>query len=991
MMIMKDFRKALSNQSQLSFYNRQGGIVTYTIEREIGRGSSCIVYDASYETNAGDRKLVRLKECYPYKLDIHRLDDGSLQASKECQDEFKVYQEKMMEDFLLSNRLFETEGLNDSITNFIDIYEGNQTRYVISTYLKTNTLANYQPKSLKSCIHIVLQVAKAIQKIHEAGYLYLDTKPDNILIVEGEYERIHLFDFDSLIPLSHLEYSEPLRISYSHGYAPIELKLGDHHHLGYYSDVYSVGALLFYLMFQRTPTALDCEEHHTYPYEQIHDELIYPQKLYDEFLQFFQHTLVDYYLDRYPTMQQVIQQLEQIYLYADETHEYLLSTPMMMPSLCLGREQELKQLQEWIHQEEPFYYIYGMGGIGKSTFIKTFCQKHKQDFDQILYLYFEHSLKQMIIRDDYIHLSTIQRESQESSDDYYERKKLKLKQYLQKHKVLIVIDQYEFQASNEWSEFIQLGWKVIMISREQPPILFHHQMEIKPLQKLEDCQKIFACAFGRELKEEESKWIQQLQGHPLLIELCGKQYANHPEVFHPMMNHHVLLQQKDKIWFHKDQHLYHDDMQQILKTLFDEQQLQESQRIILKLIWLYGRNEIPLSYFMQLYEKITLSDLYELHRLGWIHYDQGYISMHPLIQEVVQQYEWSQEGIHQYERFIQQMKKQLDKIPLVYLPYLEGFPNKLTPKMKQQSYIELLEQYSKVEKKELSIWMIDEIYQLRSYAKHHPSLSLYILYQYYIEYYLEQHDNVKSKEFIEQVKPRTFVKADPISKAHYHFLWVAYYDARNDIYDPFLYLKHLDQCMFYLKYSKHSQKDAFMMSCYSTKINMYVRSGLGSVSQVKKLIHQYHTLLKKGNCNIEDRFGYYISLAWYYCEVEQNQKNMEICIQKAYAYAIKCFPSQLDIVDMIYIPTAQMMLDLQQYTSAILWLKKGIQLLQEKIHIAPFHRKIHDMHQYMIDVYIEMGHIQQAKQLLAFYDQDIKDYPMILKDEMDIYVRQQLD
>ena len=120
---MKDFRKALSNQSQLSFYNRQGGIVTYTIEREIGRGSSCIVYDASYETNAGDRKLVRLKECYPYKLDIHRLEDGSLQATKECEEEFKIYQEKMIEDFLLSNRLFETEGLNDSITNFIDIYD----------------------------------------------------------------------------------------------------------------------------------------------------------------------------------------------------------------------------------------------------------------------------------------------------------------------------------------------------------------------------------------------------------------------------------------------------------------------------------------------------------------------------------------------------------------------------------------------------------------------------------------------------------------------------------------------------------------------------------------------------------------------------------------------------------------------------------------------------------------------------------------------------
>ena len=40
------------------------GYTEYTIACEIGRGGSCIVYDASYTDNLGNFKLVRIKECY---------------------------------------------------------------------------------------------------------------------------------------------------------------------------------------------------------------------------------------------------------------------------------------------------------------------------------------------------------------------------------------------------------------------------------------------------------------------------------------------------------------------------------------------------------------------------------------------------------------------------------------------------------------------------------------------------------------------------------------------------------------------------------------------------------------------------------------------------------------------------------------------------------------------------------------------------------------
>lgn len=59
-----DSRIALAANTQLHFQNKEGGAVRYTIIKEIGRGGSCIVYDATYETNTGDLKYVRIKECF---------------------------------------------------------------------------------------------------------------------------------------------------------------------------------------------------------------------------------------------------------------------------------------------------------------------------------------------------------------------------------------------------------------------------------------------------------------------------------------------------------------------------------------------------------------------------------------------------------------------------------------------------------------------------------------------------------------------------------------------------------------------------------------------------------------------------------------------------------------------------------------------------------------------------------------------------------------
>ena len=107
----------------------------------------------------------------------------------------------------------------------------------MSTYSPEFTLATYRPENLRVCVTLVKQVAQIIKRIHNEGYLYLDTKPDNVLVLDSYATRVQLFDLDSLIPMdSKLQntFVDPrnVRVSFSKGFSAIELQMGKVKKLG---------------------------------------------------------------------------------------------------------------------------------------------------------------------------------------------------------------------------------------------------------------------------------------------------------------------------------------------------------------------------------------------------------------------------------------------------------------------------------------------------------------------------------------------------------------------------------------------------------------------------------------------------------------------------------------------------------------------------------------------------------------------------------------
>lgn len=651
-----DYRTALQTRTRLCFSGKNDEKIYYTIVREIGRGSSCIVYEVEHETTTGDTKLYRLKEFYPYKLHIKRDNSGRLMPEEAERLLYEEMKDKMREDFKIANKLFYSEGTIGMLTDQLNVYDYNDTTYVVSAFSAEKTLLAYKPISIKECLSLVKQVAYIVEKVHRQGYLYLDMKPQNVLVLEGYQSRVQLFDFDSLISLkdirekSNSNYSD-LKFSYSKGFAAVELQTAKIKRIGYQTDIFAVGALLYYLLFGYVPTAPDCESDATYQF----DEMRYSSKKCDDQLfnvlaDFFHNTLANYYLDRYECMNDVLDKLVVLELLADENKPRIYSTRFPYTTYVVGREKEFKKIDEFISDSEQHcMYVTGMGGIGKSTLIRGYMQKRKHIFDTVLYMQFEGSMETTIANDNNVHINTLKNSENEiSKDRYFDKKVRKIRELVEGKKALIVIDNFGGAIDKDTLKVLQIGCKVIIVSRNKPDYRNGTELCVEAISDKATLQRIFERHMGKPIGLPEriifENIVDKIQGHTLVLELIAKQVANShislSEANALVDEHGFSGMAPEKIDYEKDGLTGRTTIGNIIDALFEANKLSEDKRMLLKTFSLVGLDGIDVKWYQDILKLKSLDNINEAVADGWLNLNGNILTMHSVIQEAIHRWEW---------------------------------------------------------------------------------------------------------------------------------------------------------------------------------------------------------------------------------------------------------------------------------------------------------------------------------------------------------------
>ncbi len=218
----------------------------YIIQSVLGDGGFGITYLAK---DTGLNALVAIKEYLPNEFAV-RENDYTVQAKSPQDIEYFTWGLKR---FLKEARIL-AEFKHYNIVRVLRFFKAHQTAYIVMEYEQGQSLAKVfkrnQTATEAQLMKILLPLLNALETVHQAGYLHRDIKPDNIYLRQKDNSPV-LLDFGAARYVVGC-HTQHLTSMITVGYAPFEQYTGESHH-GTWSDIYSLGAVLYRLINGKTP------------------------------------------------------------------------------------------------------------------------------------------------------------------------------------------------------------------------------------------------------------------------------------------------------------------------------------------------------------------------------------------------------------------------------------------------------------------------------------------------------------------------------------------------------------------------------------------------------------------------------------------------------------------------------------------------------------------------------------------------------------------
>jgi len=230
----------------------------YRIEKEIGHGGFGITYLARcYEKIQGAMGItsgyymIVIKEFFWSRYCSRDANGYSVSiSSTEGQMLMAQFKKKLQKEGEIISKLS-----HPNIVGILDIFEENNTAYLVMQYVEGESLGDIIRKKGKLDESVALQyigqICSALTEIHNQRILHLDIKPSNILIDEENHVKIIDFGISKQYDETESETSNT-PIGVSPGYSPIE-QYGTLHSFLPPTDIYAAGATLYKMLTGQTP------------------------------------------------------------------------------------------------------------------------------------------------------------------------------------------------------------------------------------------------------------------------------------------------------------------------------------------------------------------------------------------------------------------------------------------------------------------------------------------------------------------------------------------------------------------------------------------------------------------------------------------------------------------------------------------------------------------------------------------------------------------
>ena len=642
-----DKRKPLPQGWELVF----GEEHRYVIAEEIGRGGSCIVYNGFYRDRIGERHLVKIKECYPYRLEIERDAEENLTPDLSCEQTFLAEKQKFLEAYRKNTALKTTLGFVNSTANATNIYEYHNTCYVVMTEIEGRDYRSEADENLQSLFLHLRTLARIVKKYHDCGMLHLDIKPENVLLIPETKEQMVLFDFDSMVRKEKIQ-TQPngWTFSVSDGYAAPELVRGKCSKICEATDVYAIGAIAFYKLFGRTPNAMDSAVGAIYDFSGMKwKDARYQPVLVRLMQEFFHRTLAATVRRRYASVDEVLEILEKLIRESDVERVFLYHGFAYNTANFVGRENELRQIETIFSSGQQVLFLSGMGGIGKTELAKRYAYLYGEEYRTIVFVPYQGSIVQTVCGED-IHIHNVHREQSEegleTEEEYFERKLKILKEQTTKDD-LIILDNFDVEEDEDLERFLECPCRFLITTREDFRDYDFCQIDVQQMEDINDVEALFAVYNPRSYEEEERGQIREIlklvEYHTMTVELIAKYLREAEEEPYVLLEKMRMIEgitgtEEVSVKHRKDRKMQNQKVQEHLKALFDLSGFSNVQLELMQSLSLLGYVRIARETFLSYVPLAGAKEaLDKLIRLGWVEQNRktDKISLHQIILDLV--------------------------------------------------------------------------------------------------------------------------------------------------------------------------------------------------------------------------------------------------------------------------------------------------------------------------------------------------------------------
>ena len=317
---------------------------------------------------------------------------------------------------------------------------------------------------------------------------------------------------------------------------------------------------------------------------------------------------------------------------------YRLVNQMPQPrEIFLGREDLLDQIDRIFAEGKRVLFLEGIGGIGKSELAKQYALRHRDDYDNVVFMTYSDSLQKLVCNPSALIIEGLEQMPEETDKEYFARK-LNVLASITNNRTLLIVDNFDTSHDPDMQAFLRGSYRVIFTTRNAHTE--YTTVRIGSINNMDALMEIYAENCGCAPTEEEKPILLELfrfvEYHTYAIELMAKQieasFLSPAEMLELLKAGRLQTSVVETVTGRDHQKTAFDH----ICSLFNTGNLSDDEKRILMYLSLSGTSGLPAHRFKEWAKLESFELINQLAAKSWLRKESGRrLTLHPMVREVV--------------------------------------------------------------------------------------------------------------------------------------------------------------------------------------------------------------------------------------------------------------------------------------------------------------------------------------------------------------------